>query len=444
MTSGHPALLATESGIPRPEPQLTESSSLHDVLAYAAEHSPQLEAAFHQWRAAAEREAQAGALPDPRLVYRYYVERVETRTGAQRQSFGVEQRFPWFGTLTHRSQAASHAAGAAQRRYEAAFLELAYRVKAAWYESYYVERAIDVARTNLRLLKQFEGVVRARYRAAASSQESLLRLQVELGQLDDLVRSLEDARVTIRARLNAALGREADAATPSVSSIPDERIVASDAELMAWAREGSLELEARDYDIRAEEERVKEARKRQYPDVTVGLTLIDTADQPGAGPHPREDGHDPVIAGISVNLPIWGGKYSAGVREARARHRAARSARAQDQVRLDADIREALTALHGASRRAGLYGDSLIPQARQSLKATEAAFRAASVGFGELIDAQRTLLEFELVRERARADRAKRVAELEMLVGRPVSVAPLAPADGAPSPSQPGSGRRDP
>jgi outer membrane protein TolC len=46
------------------------------------------------------------------------------------------------------------------------------------------------------------------------------------------------------------------------------------------------------------------------------------------------------------------------------------------------------------------------------------AFAAGRAGFLDLIDAQRTLLEFELAYERALADRAINLAELEMLAGR--------------------------
>ena len=52
---------------------------------------------------------QVKALPDPRFTYRYYIEEVETRVGAQRQAFELAQRFPWFGKLKLRGDAAFEA-----------------------------------------------------------------------------------------------------------------------------------------------------------------------------------------------------------------------------------------------------------------------------------------------------------------------------------------------
>ncbi|HUU58589.1 MAG TPA: hypothetical protein VMZ50_03520, partial [Phycisphaerae bacterium] len=80
-------------------PELTEESTLSDYLAYAALTNPALEPAFNRWKAALERVPQVRALPDPRFTYRYYIREVETRVGAQRQSFGIAQTLPWLGKL---------------------------------------------------------------------------------------------------------------------------------------------------------------------------------------------------------------------------------------------------------------------------------------------------------------------------------------------------------
>jgi outer membrane protein TolC len=101
-------------------------------------------------------------------------------------------------------------------------------------------------------------------------------------------------------------------------------------------------------------------------------------------------------------------------------HRAALRARAQRENALAARVQGVLFDYRDAERKIGLYGDTLIPKARQSLRATEAAFRSASASFLDLVDAQRSLLDFELSYERALADRAQRLAELEMLVGRSI------------------------
>ena len=145
----------------------------------------------------------------------------------------------------------------------------------------------------------------------------------------------------------------------------------------------------------------------------------------------EDSGKDPVIAAVSINLPIWVHKYRAAEREARASYRAALRAEADRQNELGARARLVLYQLRDAERRIKLYRDALLPKAHESLRASTAAFRGGTAGFTDLIDTQRTLLEFALALERARADHAQRAAEVEMLLGRPLRVADKQQADTA-------------
>jgi outer membrane protein TolC len=410
-----PLLVAIASAeVPEPLPA---NPSLQDYLAYAALANPGLKAAFRRWQAAMEKVPQVTALPDPMVSYRYYIKEVETRVGPQEQAFGVKQMFPWFGTLDLKGRMAAEEAHAARQQYEAAKLALFYAVREAYTEYYYLGRAIGVVRGQRDLMKQFEGVARVRYRADSAPYAAVVKAQVELGKLEDRLSTLRDLRGPIAARLNAALNRPAGAMLPWPESVPQETIAAPDEEVLAWAAATNPDLAALDHAIRKQEHAIGLAGKAYYPDITLGLDYIATGD--AIMPTP-DDGKDPVIAMVSMNLPLWWQKYRAGEREARARHLAAEQMRAEKGNALDSRIKFVLYRFRDAERKVDLFRDTLVPMALQSLEAAEAGFRAGSVTFLDLVDAQRILLEFELSQERALADQTQRLAELEMLVGRPL------------------------
>jgi outer membrane protein TolC len=148
------------------------------------------------------------------------------------------------------------------------------------------------------------------------------------------------------------------------------------------------------------------------------LNFIDT-DNSSVG-NPSDNGKDPVVAMISLNLPLWREKYDAGVREAQARYYAARQDRTEKTNSLSSELKLASYRFRDAKRKIDLYGDALLPKARESLKVTESDFRTATGNFTDLIDAQRILLEFALAYERSLADCAQSLAKLEMLVGREI------------------------
>ncbi len=450
-------------------PTLGDSAGLEEYLAFAALNNPGLESTFNRWKAALERVPQERYLPDPRFTYRNFIQEVETRVGPQKQALGISQMFPWFGKLELRGDVAAEAAEAARQLYENEKLQLFLEVKDAFYEYYYLGRAIDVVQENFELVAYLESVARARYKTASAGHPDVIRAQVEMGKLEDQLRSLRDLLVPVIARLNAALNRPTNAKLPLPQSVPDTHVDATDEELLAWLGEDNPTLRALDHEIERARRAVALAKKEYYPDMTLGVDYTNVGpakrmngpgfSNPGAvrsasrfangmgdlidayalgksfspGGRPSDSGQDVWMVSLSMNLPIWRGKYAAGEREARARYLAALGARTQQENSLISTAQRALFEHRDAGRKIALYRDVLIPKARESIGSTETSFRAGSSTFLDLVDAERTLLEFELSFERALASRAQRLAELEMLVGRTLSRG----AEGASGAAQP-------
>ncbi len=410
---------------PEPSPaeklqDLGEESNLSDYLAYAAINNPGLEAAFNQWKAALERVPQVKSLPDPRFTYRYFIEEVETRVGAQRQSFELAQKFPWFGKLKLRGLAAFEASEAERQRYNAKKLKLFREVKDAYYEYYFLWRTINIVDENVRLVQNIERVLRTRYKTATATHPAVIRAQVELGKLVDHLSSVKDLREPMVARLNAALNRNPNASLPWPKSIEDVDVSVTDEELLAWLEHANPEIRALDSEVARRDQEIKLAKKQYFPDFTFGVGYIDTANST-SGRNPGDDGKDPIVAMVSVNVPIWRDKLSAGVRQARHRRLTAVYRKLDKTNNLFAMLKMAAYGFRNANRKIDLYRNALLPKGRESMKATDAAFRAGKASFTDLIDAQRILLEFELAYERALTNKAQRLAEMESLTAREFS-----------------------
>ncbi len=425
--SSHEAVRPDASAATVPEPPaspeagdvrdtLPDNPTLADYLAFAAANSPDLEAAFSHWRAETAKAGGSGYLPDPRFTYAYYIERVETRVGPQKQSLSLAQMFPWFGKLDLEKTAAEKAAEAAWHRYEAKKLALFYRVKSAYNEYYYLARAIETVEAQLDLLRQAEAVGRKSYEAGAASYGDVLKAQVEMARLEDRLSALRDLRGPLVAALNAALDRPVDAALPWPGQLNVAAITADEKEVLSVLEETNPELRALSSEAEMRAAMVEMEHKKFFPDLTASVTYIDTggAVMPGT----RESGKDPVIAAVSVNIPLYRRKYRSGEQAAREMRTAVlkqRAARAND---LASRVTGAFYHYRDAGRKEDLYATALIPKARQAYEATLASFAAGSARFVDLVDIQRYWLELEVSLHRSRADRATRLAELEMLAGR--------------------------
>lgn len=388
---------------------LDPRAELAEYARYAEQHNPKLKQALARYQAALEKAASAGAWVEPRLTYGYFARPVETRTGPQEMRFSAAQTFPWKGKLELKGRIAQQEAAVEGQRYEAVRRSLIFAVKAAYYDYYFLQRAIAVTEENVRLLAHLEEIGRARYRGGTGAQAAVLKAQVELGRLEDQLRSLRQQRRPATARLNAALGR---AATDSVA-VPDSLPIAAsnldEERLKARLLAANPMLHIRQAQVQAQSLGVELAGKQFYPDLTVSLDYI----------HIGERGANPLMAMATLNLPLWRSSYEAGERAAKLRHQAAVQGVADEENRLIAELELALYNWRDAQSRRALYRDSLLPKAEQVLGVTQRAFAADRSDFLAVIDAQRTLLEFQLAHERARTDQARYEAEIEKLVGEP-------------------------
>jgi cobalt-zinc-cadmium efflux system outer membrane protein len=389
--------------------------TLSDYLGYAALNNAELKSKFEQWKAALEQIPQAKALDDPKFTYGYFIEEVETRVGPQKTKLGIMQVFPWFGEIEARTDVATADAQAARQRYEASKLKLFWQVKEAFYEFTYLATAIDIAKENLQLLQHFEVIARTKYTTATATHPDIIRAQVELAKLEDILRSLEELREPTVARLNSILNRPTNAKLdwPEKEAFREVRIERK--HVIEALIKRNPELAKLNWQIEAAEAKVELAKKKFYPDIGVGMDWIQTDGAITSGV--RDSGKDPVILMFSMNIPLWRDNYSAAKRQAEANVRKVQQEKISTENQLMAHAMKVLYGVEDSQRKVVLCRDILVSKAEELLWASEEAYRSGTIDFLSLIDAQQMLLKYKLDYERAATDNQQKQAELEMLIG---------------------------
>ena len=392
-----------------------ELQALPDYLRYASLNNAELKAKFEEWKAALEQVPQAKALDDPKFTYSYFTEEVETRVGPQRNKFGIMQVFPWFGKIEARGNIAAAKAKAARQRYEANKLKLFWQVKDAFYEFTYLAIAIDTAKENLELLQHFEEIARTKYRTATATHPDIIRAQVELAKLEDVLKSLEQLREPTVARLNSVLNRPSNAELAWPKKEQTREVQLNRQYIIESLIRNNPELAELKWEVEAAKAKVELAKKKFYPDIGVGVDWIQTdgASSPGV----RDSGKDPVFLMFSMNIPLWQDSYKAAERQAKANVRKTQQQRIDTENKIIAQAMQVLYDVEGSQRKMRLYGDILVSKAEELVQASEATYRSGTIDFLSLIDAQRMLLRYTLDHERAITNDQQKIAELEMLIG---------------------------
>jgi outer membrane protein TolC len=391
-------------------------TTLPDYLSHAALNNAELKSKFEEWKAALEQIPQAKALDDPKFTYSYFIEEVETRVGPQENKFGIMQTFPWFGEIKARTDAASARAKAAQQRYESAKLRLFQQVKDAYYEFSYLATAIEIAKENLELLKHFEEVARAKYRTSEASHPDVIRAQIELAKLEDILNSLKKLKEPTVVRLNSILNRQAgeDLDWPQKQTPFEVKLIRED--IISKIIRLNPELSELNWQTAAARAEVELAKKKFYPDMGIGVDWIQTGDARTGGV--SGSGQDAVALMFSINIPLWHDSYKAAERQARAKVRSYQQKKIDVQNKKIFQALQVIYNIEDSKRKMDLYGTTLVSKAQELVQSSEAAYRSGTIDFLSLIDAQRMLLKYQLNHERAIIDNQQSIAELESLTGR--------------------------
>ena len=397
-------------------PDSNNLKTLEDYLNFASSNNAELKASFEEWKAALQQIPQAKSLDDPTLTYETG-RGGDPRVDPSMQKIGITQVFPWLGKIEARTDAASANAKAARQRLEAAKLKLYWQVKKEFYEFLYLKEAIDIAGQNLELIKHFEQVALTKYTTATGTHPDIIRAQIELANLDEILVSLKELKKPQIARLNAILNRPAEAGLDWPNKPAFFKLRLDSAQLTKLLKEKNPQLAELGWTIESARNEVKLAKKNFYPDIGVGVA-------------PQRDvtGDNSITWMFSMNVPLWRNKYKASVEEAQANVRKITHQKTNTENSLIAELANVLYEIEESQRQMNLHGNIMLPKAEQLVNASEMGYKAGTIDFLTLIDSQRVLLEHSLAYQRAITDNQQKLAELEMLVGMQLAE-PLKNAD---------------
>ncbi len=398
------------------EAELQKALTERDFLELVLLRNRGLRASYESWKASLQAAGAVGFLPEPKALIGVFLEPVETRVGPQRAFVRLGQAFPLTKRLSAQEEAAKERAEAQAALFRQKSLDVLAEAKALIASYRFTEDALRITQGHLDLLVGWSRVLVARFRTDKGRHPDLVRLQVEIGKLEDQLASLKDLVGLRKARLNHLVDRASDAPFALgkgkegwTLALPDPKEAEK---LMAEANE---ELKALGLMEKAAEAEIKVAQSTRTPDLDLGLRWVMTGEARNGSV--AGSGDDPIAVELGFRLPIQVSRYDSLERAAKRRRRAAREKLLERQNRLRSRLREDFYKARDAARRLTLFRDTLLPKARESVQVQLQSFRAGKGNFLDLIDAERVLLDFLLQRSRAQAEGEKARADLEALLG---------------------------
>jgi outer membrane protein, heavy metal efflux system len=324
----------------------------------------------------------------------------------------ARQPIPWRSRLAADRTARSRMADAAAFEADALELDLVTMARMTYAELWGIqEQAARMQEFGTQLALYRESAL-AQFAAGRGPQQAVLGIQVERGMLEQRVESLDEQRSALAARLAVITGGRLHITPDDLLAPPPAALAPPTAPAESEAIASHPMLQAGRSMQAAEEAMAEMNRTMLRPELSVGVNL-----NLSQMAFDREFGQEPLMPAVGFTLPLWRGGIRASIQEAELRATQRELETADTALQLTAERRDVTHQLERVRSRINVYQNTLRPQVRQTLDSNITGYRAGTMRFLELLDAQRMALEVELDLIMARVRAAELAARLDATTG---------------------------
>ena len=388
---------------------------LDGLVTEALRSNPELIAARERWQQSGYKVDQVGSFDDPILSISFSSYPYDTLKRDEYNMTGDElrlaQKFPFPGKLDTKAGMATQEAAWFKQIYLDNRLQLARRVKDAWYRLYARNKAVEVTERNIALLDDMIRLTEVRYATGDGLQQDVLKAQLRRSSLTDRLLGLRQQVNTLQVELNSLTGGDAQRQISAPEQLPELTFELTLAELEERARQQRPLIQGYHELIERSRGQQQLAKLDDYPDLNLWAAwrFRDGALADG--------GTDFVSTGVSFNLPVQRERRRAALAEAEATERMVRSQLDSLLRQQTLNLHESYNRLEESRQQVDLYEQGILPQATQNFNAALSAYRVGKIELISLLDALSSFYDYQQAYHQAQSEAWRAVARLEAEAG---------------------------
>ena len=385
-------------------------ATVQDLLQWLEQDSAEIAAARYDTASAMQRAESAGALPDPSLRIEWQdISRTNILPGqVGSMKYTVLQPLPGWGKRDAQKQVAAAATVVAQEQQRALSTDLRARVKIVFAQYYQAYHALQLNEELEKFTDTVAELAKSRYENNQSTQQDLIRAQLEQSSLQSERISLQASYSQSQARINALLSRPANAELQSpaaLRSLPPPAVLNPDA-LESRLTQSSPQLAGLMAQTVVSLSNSELVRKNLTPDFILGIAPVQ-----------RGTSFNTWDAMLEFTIPLQRASHGAHQHEAEEMLQADRARLMGAEARLLAELREHYAALQAAREQETLTRQRVEPLAELAYNGALEGYRNGRVDFATLLEAKRQIQKAHLDELNASVEQQIHLAEIERLTG---------------------------
>lgn len=454
------------------------TDSLSYYIQVAIENNPGVKSQKYAHEAYLEKIPQAGAYQDPELSMEAYSMPMEIIGGRSIGNVSLMQMFPWFGTRKAARTEATHMANMQDQEYRETMNNLILQVSTQWYTMQKLNEQLKNNQENKVFLQQLEQLALRKFAAPSSTSQSsaapvvssntpssttssstpsgmggmsmgggnaapatnqnismpsgggmgamesgsgsgmseVLRIQLEIAEIENNIESLHAQIKAEKAKFNALLNREANEEVMLGQEIHKLNFLYSEEEALRVIETNNPMLEMITEEGLAFKAKAEMDRKMSYPMIGIGVEYMVVGKTNNSMlAMDGMNGKDMVMPMVSVSLPLFRKKYNAQQNESRLWRKSSEENFKNTFNALKSEFYSFKSQLDDAERVMKLYEkQTTLAQTTYNLIVKE--FVTGKSDLTNVIQVQRQLLDYQLRKAEALANYNTMVVSIKKLL----------------------------
>lgn len=394
------------------------SQSLDELIEIAVASSPELKMLEAKVNAATNRIEQNTNLPNPMLSLGLM--NLPTSTFAFNEEpmtmkvVGLSQEIPFPGMLSAIADVNRKDVDIVWQEYYDTRNELIKNVSQSYYELLNIRKEIELTEQQIKLMKDISEVVKTMYSVSKASQQNILRIDLELTNMSEMLSALRGDEAEQVSTINAFLFRDLDTSIATESYPQVTFIEKTVDELFVSAKQNRPYLLGVNEAIEKAKISQSLAEYDYYPmfKLSAQYGFRDKIESTGL---PLDD---MVSVMLDVSIPLnYGGKVTAAIEETKSMQQMYEEQYSASLQMLSREFGMIKAKMNSLKERIELVERGSLIQARENLNSSLTAYQVGEIDFMNVLDAQNSLYVIEKNLYRLRTDYVKLIAEVKFLTG---------------------------
>ncbi len=370
-------------------PTRITAQTLHDYLQEALTNNPELKALEYTYEIAKTKPEELNGLGDTRFGLGYFVSEPETRTGAQKARFSMQQKLPIMGVVRSQKKEALAAIAAEKNRLEITKRKLLLQLKKNYYELYALKRKSLIIESQKKLLKNYHETALSALENNKISAVAILKIKIAQNSLQQKEEIFKGAILNTEKAFNILLNRDGfeELVIPQKLAIPEEEPTMALDEITYHPE--ALQF---DYADTIVEKKRKTNALERLPSFSIGLDYVIVEERPNLDFD--DNGKDIIMPMISFAAPIFSKKQRTKAKQYGLAQEGLQQQRKQTEnmlsQRLETAINDRITA-----RIVYDTQQKNITQTKHAEEMLLTSYQTGIIDFDAILELQEMLLDFE-------------------------------------------------